>query len=501
VSEAVSVHDVFRVHSTPEGDAAALQGLSLGVAEGELLAVLGPSGSGKTTLLRVLAGLERPSAGSVRVFGADVVRMGRGALGRYRAGTLGYVDQSYVTSLEPQMPALEAVALRLRASGEPRRVATQRAAELLERVGLNRRIGARPCELSGGEQQRLAVCAAVAHRPRLLLADEPTGELDRANAASVFSLLAELSREHGTTAIVVSHDPRAGEHVDRAIRIRDGRVSEELVRAGGERIVVGRGGWLRLPEDILRAAGVQTHASAALRGAEIVVTGDTPPVAIAEPTPATRVRGEPVLEVRGLSKSYGDRVVLDDISADFEGGELWALTGPSGSGKTTFLDLAAGMESPDGGAAIVDGSDIAALDRTLRAELRRERIGYVPQQPVLLPFLSARENVELGLLLRGQEPTAAAIEALEEVGLHDRTEQRVERLSGGERLRVAIARAVAPKPSLLLADEPTARLDEANARAVAALFTRLAHTSGAAVLVASHDPVLIEQTDQQLALG
>jgi ABC-type lipoprotein export system ATPase subunit len=501
VSEAVAVHDVFRVHSTPEGDAAALQGLSLAVAEGELLAVLGPSGSGKTTLLRVLAGLERPSAGSVRVFGADVVRMGGGAVGRYRAATLGYVDQSYATSLEPQMPAVEAVALRLRATGEPRRVATQRAAELLERVGLDGRAEARPRELSGGEQQRLAVCAAVAHRPRLLLADEPTGELDRANAESVFSLLAELAHEHGTTAIVVSHDPRAGEHVDRAIRIRDGRVSEELVRAGGERIVVGRGGWLRLPEDILLGAGVQTHASAVLRGAEIVITGDTPPAAVAQATPATRVEGERVLEVRRLSKSYGDRVVLNDISAGFDGGELWALTGPSGSGKTTFLDLAAGMASPDGGAAVVEGRDIAALDRSGRAQLRRERIGYVPQQPVLLPFLSARENVELGLLMRGQEATAAAIKALEAVGLHDRTEQRVERLSGGERLRVAIARAVAPKPSLLLADEPTARLDEANARAVAALFARLAHTSGAAVLVASHDPVLIEQRDKRLELG
>lgn len=501
MSEAVFVHEVFRVHSTPEGDAAALQGLSLTVAEGELLAVLGPSGSGKTTLLRVLAGLERPSAGSVHVFGADVARMGHGTLSRYRASTLGYVDQFYATSLDPQLPALEAVALRLRAVGESRRVATQRAAELLERVGLDRRVRARPGELSGGEQQRLAVCAAVAHRPRLLLADEPTGELDRANAESVFSLLAELAHEHGTTAIVVSHDPRAAEHVARAIRIRDGRVSEELVRARGERIVVGRGGWLRLPEDILLGAGVQTHASAALRGAEIVITGDTRPVAIARDTPATRAEGERVLEVRGLSKAYGDRVVLNDISASFDGGELWALTGPSGSGKTTFLDLTAGMESPDGGAAVVDGRDIAALDRTGRAQLRRQRIGYVPQQPVLFPFLSARENVELGLLMRRREATAAAIDALEAVGLHNRIEQRIERLSGGERLRVAIARAVAPNPSLLLADEPTARLDEANARAVAALFTRLAHTSGAAVLVASHDPVLIEQSDKQLALG
>src|SRR5207248_8230709 len=144
--------------------------------------------------------------------------------------------------------------------------------ELLARVGLEHRAEARPAELSGGEQQRVAVCAAVAHRPRLLLADEPTGELDAANAALVYDLIAELSQELGCTTVIVSHDPVSARIADRAISIRDGRVSEEAGRRGVEEsIVVGRGGWLRLPEELLARAGIASRASARLGDGGIVV--------------------------------------------------------------------------------------------------------------------------------------------------------------------------------------------------------------------------------------
>ena len=172
---AVEAKDVFRVYSTPEGDAAALQGLSLGVREGEVVVVLGPSGSGKTTLLALLAGLDRPSAGSVRVFGTELARLPRRRLDAYRAATVGYVDQHYTRSLAPELSVREIVGLQLRLAGVPSRERDARAGELLARVGLGPKADARPFELSGGEQQRVAVCAGLVHRPRLLLADEPTG--------------------------------------------------------------------------------------------------------------------------------------------------------------------------------------------------------------------------------------------------------------------------------------------------------------------------------------
>jgi ABC-type lipoprotein export system ATPase subunit len=579
---AIELRDVFRVHSTPEGDAAALQGLSLAVREREVVAVLGPSGSGKSTLLRLLAGVERPSAGSVRVLGEDVGKLSSRRVAAYRATSLGYVDQHYARALAPELSARELVALQLGLRGAPDGDRLARADELLERVGLAAKRSRRPAQLSGGEQQRVALCAALAHRPQVLLADEPTGELDAATAAQVYDLVGELVREQGCTTVLVSHDPESARVADRIVRIRDGRVSEEWTRDEEETdtIVIGRGGWLRLPEELLLRAGIGERATARLESGGIVVTptasaarGDSaapggsadsgvagasadpgvagasgaprqpasPSAASAEhPSvraphpqrvnmltwndgdaggagPPRRQDGEgvgsppggseslpgssAVMRVRGLAKRYGETRVLDGLDAEFRGGLFYAVTGPSGSGKTTLLHLLAGLELPDAGTIDFGGSDLAALDRTERAARRAAGIAYVGQQSGLVPHLSALENIELALALRGvNEPRGRALPALEAVGLSDRVGQRVGRLSQGEQARVAIARAVAARPSLLLADEPTSRLDGANAIAVAHLLARLARDTGAAVLCATHDRLVVEQADRELDL-
>jgi ABC-type lipoprotein export system ATPase subunit len=530
MSTAIELKDVFRVHSTPEGDAAALQGLSLRVAEGEVVTVLGPSGSGKSTLLRLLAGLERPSAGQVKVHGDDLAKLPARQLARYRSSLLGYADQHYGRALAPELTARELVAVQLGLRGTPRPERARRADELLERVGLAGKRDRRPGELSGGEQQRVALCAALAHRPRVFLADEPTGELDSRTADQVYDVLAELVREHRCTTVIVSHDPESTRIADRIVRIRDGRVSEEWSRDGAESddpatapakptpsllggsveptplIVVGRGGWLRLPEELLLRAGIGSHATATFENGTLVVV----PAAgreVAQPLSDTVVSDATggthrVAEAHGLEKRYGSTVVLDGLAASFDTGRLHAVVGPSGSGKTTLLHLLAGLELPDAGTITVAGTELTALDRTARAALRRAKIAYVGQQAGLVPHLSALENVELTLSLRGLEDGSrlAALGALESVGLGERATQHVSRLSQGERARVAIARAVASKPALLLADEPTSRLDGANAIAVAVLLARLARDTGAAVVCSTHDPLVIEQADAQITL-
>ena len=191
---AVEIRDVFRVYPAPEGGVVALQGLTLEVQEGEVCVVLGPSGSGKSSLLRMLAALDTPTAGSVRVLGRDLSRLGRRGRAAYRAEVLGYADQHYWRALAPELGVRELVGMQLGLAGVPRHDRFGRAGELLQRVGLLDRADAHPTELSGGEQQRVAVCAALAHRPRLLLADEPTGELDAANARLVYEAIAELAR-------------------------------------------------------------------------------------------------------------------------------------------------------------------------------------------------------------------------------------------------------------------------------------------------------------------
>jgi ABC-type lipoprotein export system ATPase subunit len=507
MTAAIELRDVFRVHQTVEGDAAALQGLSLAVREREVVAVLGPSGSGKTTLLRILAGLDRPSAGTVHVFGLELGKARARDVERYRADTLGYADQHYTRALAPELSARELVGVQLGLRGVSRRERERRADGLLERVGLSEKRNARPGELSGGEQQRVAVCAALAHRPRLFLADEPTGELDADSAALVYAVIGDLAREHGCTTLIVSHDPESAAIADRIVRMRDGRVAGEVARTsestGEEAIVVGRGGWLRLPEELMLRAGIGARASARLEQGAIVVS-PSGPVEHAVPDGAERqappVAGETVASVRGVTKSYGDATALHEVDATFAAGRVYAVTGASGSGKTTLLQLLAGLELPSSGDVDVLGTAIPELDRTERARFRRRRIALVGQQPGLVPFLSARENVELALAIRGLE-SAPAGEALEAVGLSERAEQRVSRLSTGERGRVAIARALAARPALLLADEPTARLDQANALAIAALFGRLAREWGTTIVCATHDPLVTEQADEELPLA
>ena len=235
--------------------------------------MLGPSGAGKTSLLRLLAGLDLPSAGTLVVFGEDLRALGSRGRMRYRSESVGYLDQHYARALTPELIARELVGLRLRADGVDPAARDARAHELLAGVGLADRAGARPSQLSGGEQQRVALCAALAHRPRLLLADEPTGELDSANARVVYGAIADLARAQNATAVIVSHDPESTEIADRVVQIRDGRVSEETVRgAAGSSIVVGRGGWLQLPKEFLDRAGIGSRAAASLEGDRIVVT-------------------------------------------------------------------------------------------------------------------------------------------------------------------------------------------------------------------------------------
>ncbi len=193
----VELRDVFCVHRTNEGDAAALQGASLALRRGELVCVLGPSGAGKSTLLRVIAGLQVPSAGVVRVLDLDIGRLSARARARVRHRSIGFLGQHAEALLSPDLPIAEAVGLPLALRGAGSQDRHDRVTELLDACGLADRSGARAHELSGGERQRVALCAALAHRPALLLADEPTGELDAASAAQVRALIAELARAEG----------------------------------------------------------------------------------------------------------------------------------------------------------------------------------------------------------------------------------------------------------------------------------------------------------------
>jgi ABC-type lipoprotein export system ATPase subunit len=507
----VELHDVFSVHRSGQGDAAALQGADLELAASEVLCVLGPSGAGKSTLLRVIAGLQTPSAGVVRVMGADIGRRGERARAEFRYHHLGLLGQSSESVLSPDLSVAEAVELPLALRGvRSAGVRRARVHELLDAVGLGDRGNAVPHELSGGERQRAALCAAIAHRPTLLLADEPTGELDASSAEEILRLIPALASAARMSVIIATHDHAVTRFAGRTVTIAGGRIAEER-RDGEASVVVSRGGWIRLPPRLRSssAIGARARVQALTDGLLIGPAGGPEPRLAASSTPvdlpgnSTPAR----VELERVSFAYAEngreRVVLEDLSHNFACGCLTVISGRSGSGKTTLLRLIAGLDRPDSGELLIDGQPLTASDREGLAALRRQRIGYMPQESTGIGFLSAQENVVVALRLRGIDDDDAAARAaafLAALSLSERVRQRVARLSAGEAQRVALARALASSRGLLILDEPTSRLDEVNAGTVAALLAGAART-GQTVICATHDPQLVSQADAVMRLN
>ena len=222
LAELIRVRDLHLTVPTASGPVNILRGIDLDIGAGEAVGLVGPSGSGKTSLLMVLAGLEQASSGSVSLQGRELTGMGEDQLARLRRELVGIVFQAF--HLIPSMTALENVAVPLELAGAPD--AQARAAANLRAVGLGHRLAHLPGQLSGGEQQRVALARAFAPRPRLLLADEPTGNLDRATGQAVMNLLFSLQEQAGTTLLLITHDPTLAARCGRIIRIADGRLAD-----------------------------------------------------------------------------------------------------------------------------------------------------------------------------------------------------------------------------------------------------------------------------------
>ncbi|PZU43436.1 MAG: ABC transporter [Arsenicicoccus sp.] len=259
--------DLVRIYSTEGVEVQALQGLNLVVDPGDVVALVGASGSGKSTLLGILSGLDRPTGGRARVAGVDLLSMSRAQRVDYQRHTVGFVWQQTSRNLLPFLTAAENVSLPMVISG--RRERRERVGELLELLDIPDCAGRRPGELSGGQQQRVAIATALANSPAVLLADEPTGELDDTASAQVLEVMRDAAGRLGTTVLIVTHDPTVSDHVRRTVAIRDGRTSTEVLRyvvtdASGEQrqvareyTVIDRAGRIQLPKAHVEGLGLR----------------------------------------------------------------------------------------------------------------------------------------------------------------------------------------------------------------------------------------------------
>ena len=222
--------DVFKIYKIADLEVVALRGLDLVVESGEVVAIVGASGSGKSTLLNILPGYDAPSAGRITVGDKDLLRMGSKDTEIYRRQDVGFIWQQTSRNLFPYLTALENVALPMMLTDLSSNERKRRPVDLMELVGLGHRLGHTPEKLSGGEQQRVAIGVALANHPPLLLADEPTGELDDETAGEILDLIGAVNKELGTTVMIVTHDSEIAHRVDRVVMIRDGKTSSEIRR-------------------------------------------------------------------------------------------------------------------------------------------------------------------------------------------------------------------------------------------------------------------------------
>lgn len=289
----IECENLVKIYKTRETEVLALQGLELTVQQGELMAIIGNSGSGKSTFLNMIGGLDRPSAGRLIVDGKDLFKLSDRELVRYKRSTVGFVWQNNARNLLPYLTALENVQTPMLFERGGRR--RQRAEELLELVGMAHRKNSRLDQLSGGEQQRIAIALALANRPKLLLADEPTGAVDAKTAAYILDVFRRLNEVLGLTIVIVTHDPNLARKVNRVVAIRDGKTSAERIAKGDyaarldeisgfvqethdEYALLDRAGRLQLPREMLDALQLTgNRVRVELENGRIVLTAPEEP--------------------------------------------------------------------------------------------------------------------------------------------------------------------------------------------------------------------------------
>ena len=463
--------DLVKTYRTASGEVRALKGLSAEVPASALLAVVGPSGSGKSSLLRLIAGLDRPTSGTLTVEGTSVHDASARTLRRFRRATVGYLFQRPSDNFLPHLTVGEHLRLARGLTHRPPRIEQD---ELLSTLGIAERADHLPSELSGGEQQRAAIAEVLMGGATIVVADEPTAELDSVSAEHVMDTMVALAHA-GVTFVVATHDRSVMRRADAALELDHGirRSSSGTAAAPSDRASTA---------DVRRVPGGQApDRDRADRW--------RPPETATAPEPDL----PSVLAATDLSKSYrrGEEVVhaLDDVSIALRAGELVGLVGRSGSGKTTLLNVIAGWEHADAGTIERAGRQTEVPGW--------EELAVVPQKLGLFDELTVRENLEYPARLSGRlgELDGRVDELMDDLAIAHLAARYPKETSLGEQQRTAIARALVLSPTLVLADEPTGHQDAVSERRVLEALGRAA-ADGASCLIATHNVALAPRLDR-----
>jgi ABC-type lipoprotein export system ATPase subunit len=516
------------MYSVSTTGVAALGGVTLDIPEASFTALVGPSGAGKSSILNLIGGVETPTAGTVWVDGRDLQLLDDSERSAFRRERIGFLWQGAAKNLVPYLSVAQNVELPLILSGAGAADSRLRSSELLDLLGLTARARFLPGVLSGGEQQRVALAVALANRPAVVLADEPTAEIDSAGAETVVRLLREACESTGATVVMATHDLVAAASADVTYRLIDGRLrapaSTTWVDAAGRLTLPGQAAELGLTDGdvevevevdelrIRRPEGLGSAAGTAVMARDVSPRPTAPPCVgtgaeMASGSAAPSDGDTVLLSATDLGRTYGDGeavkvTALAGVSLTLSPGELVVLMGPSGSGKSTLLGLLAGLDQPETGQVLWEGRLLADIEETDLARTRATRFGVIFQGFGLFPSLSALENVVLPLLIAGRDPSEATDIAgawLDRFGLGGRLDHRVNELSTGQQQRVAVARGIANGQTVVLADEPTAELDERSGTTVLEALHDVA-LRGGGVIVATHDPWVLQRADRVIVM-
>ncbi len=494
------MRDVVKAYSTGEGPFLALKDVNIDIQQGEFLGITGKSGAGKTTLLNMISGVSELTSGEIIFHGSGngstapaipIQTLNEDELATWRGKNLGIIYQSF--ELMPTLNLVENVMLPPDFLGSYRpNISKERALELLELVDILEHAYKIPAHISGGQKQRVAIARALVNDPALIIADEPTGNLDSVTAETIFQIFEKLI-DQGKTIVMVTHDESLARRFSRRLHIVDGVVGSPPKNGSVPAASL---------EDVEQAEPLRIQ----------VTPGDSQdtdvPCDEVVFEQVQSVQDYPAIVLRDVDKVYvnaaGKFVALKSVNMQLNYGQFISIVGKSGSGKSTLLNMITGIDHPTAGEVIVGNEHIYEMSKSDRALWRGKNMGVVFQFFQLLPTLSLLENTILPMdyckVYPFNERSERAMELLKMVGLEEQAHQLPTSVSSGQQQSAAIARALATDPAIILADEPTGNLDSRSAENVLNIFERLA-ARGKTILIVTHDPSITQRTDQTIILS